>query len=475
MPAVVGPFANKLIEHIEGLTAVATKGRAEELDATTMRAMADVRQKRDEMKKALSAWLTADPLPVRSWALSLELAGTAPHGQVVLEHPGEISSAFLVDATRDVGWSRPRRIGDLVQGMTVQVGFKKAFLRSSLQPDIAALDELVIAAAEIGPDSAEIHLRRRLDQPRDSYVLAADPNDDGSMGVRVTRFEQKGEDSAPYLSEGDDKARILELVSVVRREGRSLLGHKKRLLSLQIDGHDVFEQGLVATLFSRVAARMRPLAVEIERRSPNRAELSLKVEKPDGRREEIYLKKADLAALVHPLPAELHSIFHGLGVFGDAEGAARSASSSSSASVHPPAPSAATRGPGASMMAHLSNGVRIVYSNELPTAVAHTVRWVIPAFLSAGTTSLRCRSIHSFSMSALRRTTVTWLRVVAAAAAACARAGVGDAAETTTVRTVTASSDEVSCFTRYLRVGCWGADESRGPLCTRRKAGDASA
>lgn len=335
MPAVVGPFANQLIEHIEGLSAHATKGRAEELDATTMRAMADVRQQRDEMKKALSAWLTADPLPVRSWALSLELAGTAPHGQVVLEHPGEISSAFLVDATRDVGWGRPRRVGDLVAGMTVQVGFKKAFLRSSLQPDVAALDELVIAAAEIGPDSAEIHLRRRLDQPRDSYVLAADPQDDGAMSVRVTRFEQKGEDSAPYLSEGDDKARILELVSVVRRESRSLLGHKKRLLSLQIDGHDVFEQGLVATLFSRVAARMRPLAVEIERRSPSRAELSLKVEKADGRREEIYLKKAELAALVQSLPAELHPIFHGLAIFGETEGVPRSAS------VVPPAPTAA--------------------------------------------------------------------------------------------------------------------------------------
>ena len=53
------------------------------------------------------------------------------------------------------------------------------------------------------------------------------------------------------------------------------------------------------------------------------------------------------------------------------------------------APSAVTNGPGASMMAHLSNGVRIVYSNELPTAVFQTVRCLMPAFLSARSTPMR--------------------------------------------------------------------------------------
>lgn len=336
LPAVVGPFANQLVAAIEAMRDAATKGRAQELDAASQRATGEIRQKRDEMKKVLSAWLAGDPLPIRSWALSLELAGTAPHGQVVLEHPGEITSAFLVDASRDAGWARARRIGDLVPGMTVQVGFKKVFLRSSLQPDVAALDELVISACEIGPDSAEIHLRRKLDQPRDSYVLAADPEPDGSMSVKITRFETKGEDSAPYVSEGDDRARVLELVAAVRREGRSLLAHKKRLLWLQIDGHDVFEQGLVATVFSRIGARMRPLAVEIERRSPSRAELSLKVEKEGGRREEIYLRKSELTGLVAGLPPELHPIFTGLALFGEPE---------RPPSVAPPAPAPAASAP----------------------------------------------------------------------------------------------------------------------------------
>lgn len=338
-PATVGPFANQLIEHMEAMSTKAAQSRALELDATSSKVTAEIRQKREDLKKVLSAWMIGDPLPIRGWALSLELAGTSPHGQVVLEHPGEIGSAFLIEAGRDPAWGRPRRIADLVAGMTVQVGFKKAFLRSSLQPDVAALDELVIAAAEIGPDSAEIHLRRRLDQPRDSYVIAVEPKDDGSNDVRITRFEGKDE-AAPYLADGEDKGRLEELGSVVRRESRTLLAHKKRLLWLQIDGHDVFEQGLVATLFSRVAARLRPLAVEIERRSPNRAELSLKVEKPDGRREEIYLKKAELTAMVTALPAELHPIFQGLAIFGEPErpislGEPKSASTS----VHPPPPS----------------------------------------------------------------------------------------------------------------------------------------
>jgi hypothetical protein len=99
---------------------------------------------------------------------------------------------------------------------------------------------------------------------------------------------------------------------VLRRECANLLQHRKRLLSAQLDGHEVFERGLVQVLLARIADRLAPIAAEVSRHSPNQSELSLKLERDGGRREEVYLKKADLVAMVAPLPPEAQHMYAGL-------------------------------------------------------------------------------------------------------------------------------------------------------------------
>ena len=331
-PEIVGPYANRLAETIDKMAEQARAARGNALDASALQTSNDIRTKRDEIRRVLAEWLVADPLPLTSWALSLELSGTAPQGQAILSHPGEITTAFSLDIGRDPNWARPRRVGDISSGMAVQIGYKKAFLRSSLHPDLAVLDDFLISALELGPDSAEMHLRKKLDQPRDSFVIAVDPATDGDVEVRLTRFEGRNDDSAPYESEGEDITRLAGLAEAARRQCQSLLAHKRRLLWVQLDGHDIFEQQLLPALFARISQRFAPLASEIERRSPNRSELSLKVESTDGRREEIYLRKSDLASLVEGLPPRFRGMFQGVALFGEAP-----------VSVPPPAQSVAPR------------------------------------------------------------------------------------------------------------------------------------
>lgn len=305
-PQSVGPYANQLIEHIEAMNAAARQHIAQDLDHDQVDVTSRIREKRAASRQALGDYLLAEPLPVSEWALSLELAGTQQTGQAVLTHPSDIETCFALEIGRDPSWSRPRKAGELVAGLALQVGFKKAFLRSSLHPDIVALDELVVSGLELGPDSAEVRLRRRLDAPRDAFVITLDPDDAGRPVARVARLDERsGGAEAPFASQGDDVAHIVELVSALRREAKSLLGYKRRLVWAQLDGHDVFERGLTATLFDRLAERLAPIAEEVERRSPSRNELSLKYERDDCRREELYLRKSDLQAMVAGLPPEL--------------------------------------------------------------------------------------------------------------------------------------------------------------------------
>lgn len=313
-PQTVGPYASQLLDQVEVLAAKAKASRAKDLDADQVDVTSRIRERRAEIRAVLSEYLLGDPLPVLSWALSLGLAGTSPHGQIILEHPGDLTTSFALDVARDAAWGRARKIGEIAPGLTMQVGFKKAFLRSSLHPDVVALDEMVIGALELGPDSMELHLRRKLDAPRDSYVLTVDPDDaTGTDIVKVTRFDERGGDTdAPFTSQGEEAARVVDLAKMLRGECGALIGRKKRLLSAQLDGHDVFERNLVTVLLQRISDRLAPTAAEVSRHSPNSNELSLKLERDDGRREELYLRKSDLVTMVAALPPEALTMYQRL-------------------------------------------------------------------------------------------------------------------------------------------------------------------
>ncbi|AKF05467.1 hypothetical protein [Sandaracinus amylolyticus] len=312
-PQVVGPYASQLLDQIDALSAKARAARAKDLDADQVEVAARIRARRSELRAALAEYLVSEPLPVDSWALSLGLGGTAPQGQVVRSHPGDLTTSFSLDVSRDASWGRPRKIGDFAPGLALQVGFKKAFLRSSLHPDVVVLDEMMIAALELGPDSMEIHLRRKLDAPRDSFVITLDPEGD-ELVAKITRFDERsgGGSDAPYASQGDEIARIAELAEALRAECAPLVARKQRLLSAQLDGHDVFERNLVHVLLLRVSERLASVATEVARHSPNPHELSLKLEREDGRREELYLRKSDLVQMVADLPPEAIQLYQRL-------------------------------------------------------------------------------------------------------------------------------------------------------------------
>jgi hypothetical protein len=59
----------------------------------------------------------------------------------------------------------------------------------------------------------------------------------------------------------------------------------------------------------RLLRLLAPTVNEIARRSPNASELSLKTEDDNGRREEIYVKKDELAAHIEPLGEREKALF----------------------------------------------------------------------------------------------------------------------------------------------------------------------
>jgi hypothetical protein len=97
------------------------------------------------------------------------------------------------------------------------------------------------------------------------------------------------------------------------------VAHKERLLSVTLDGADVVEQDLVIAFVERLVQMFSPIVSEIARKSSNATELSLKREHDDGRREELYLRKQELAKRIEPLTAPARGLFAPLGLAPRAE------------------------------------------------------------------------------------------------------------------------------------------------------------
>jgi hypothetical protein len=99
--------------------------------------------------------------------------------------------------------------------------------------------------------------------------------------------------------------------------------HKTRVVSIHLDGEEIFVADKVLALVMRLIQMMAPTVAEIARRSPNQQELSLKIEHDGGRREEIYVKKADLVSKLIPLAPPEVAVFAPLAL-GQAEAASPS-------------------------------------------------------------------------------------------------------------------------------------------------------
>lgn len=308
VPQIVAPYAREIMQAVEATGQRARQARAHDLDADQVEVTSQIGERRAELRGVLADYLLKDPLPTLSWAQSLALAGATPHGQCVLSHPDDLTTSFTIDVANDPTWGSPRRVSEFVAGLTLQVGWKKAFLRSSLHPNLAALDDFYVAELELGPDSMELHLRKKPDAPRDAFLLALDVDEHGVAVAKVSKMDDS-DNEAPFAVIPEDVPKVEELAEALRRHCQPLLSRKRRLLFVQLEGHDVFERGLVRPLFDRIAARMAPIAEQVSAHSPNPHELSLKVEREGGRREEIYLRKQELIDMVAPLPPQAQSLY----------------------------------------------------------------------------------------------------------------------------------------------------------------------
>jgi hypothetical protein len=280
-------------------------------DAQTTRGECD--RRRAEVRDALEKLLVAVRLPVQEMQVRMSLDQGQNDFSAIFSYEGGLVAGFTLAGGEVEDWRYPRHVRDFAQQMMLPVGVKRSLFKRSVAPETITLDELTIGGFELRDDRAELRLRRRAEMP-DSLVFNLKRTEDRLSAEVHHPDDAEAESGLPAVLDQTSAAEVERLWQLVRSACGPVVARKKHLVRLSLGGTDVFEHDLGKRVVSLVVAAIAPIVGEVARRSPNAHELSLKVENDSGRREEIYLRKAQLVSSLSSVAPKERGVFDPLGL-----------------------------------------------------------------------------------------------------------------------------------------------------------------
>ena len=258
-------------------------------------------------------------LPVQETHITMALDGTTNTLSGVFAHEGDLVASFTLAAETIDEWRVPRHVRDFADGRD-DAGRREA---EPLQAERDVGDDharqYVLGGFELRDDRAELRLRKRAEAP-DSLVFNMHRIEDKLSAEVHHPDDVEAESGLPAVLDDSAAKEMERLGQQLRSACGPLLAKKRRLVALSLGGADVTEHDLGTKVVALVVATIAQTVGEVARRSPNAHELSLKVENDSGRREEIYLRKAQLVSALSSVTPKERGVFDPLGLTRRARG-----------------------------------------------------------------------------------------------------------------------------------------------------------
>jgi hypothetical protein len=284
-----------------------------ESDAAGLRS--DIEKRTAQIKGALETFFKSAKLHIISSRVTMKLLeGKEPRNELcaVFRNQGDVVTSFVLGTQGHAAWNGPRKVSDFAPQLDLVVGIKKSFFGNQVTPQVVHLADHVVSHADVHDLGCELGLRKRFDQ-KENYVFKLSKADLGWRGI-VERLDDPNANMLPPELSPEDLNKVLAVCHHIRDAMNDLLHQREQMLRLELDGRDVYANGLSLQLVTRLVTSFAPTVEAIVQRSPSAQELSLKKEHEDGRREELYLRRDDLLKKLAPLHAEGRGVFAPLGL-----------------------------------------------------------------------------------------------------------------------------------------------------------------
>jgi hypothetical protein len=303
-------YAQKVQEFATGLVGHTKAEAINGVQAAREAARSKTEAGRMQLRSCIDAILIAVRLPVSSSELVMDITDNEVDFQTILRFPEGVAAAYALSVDTLDDWRKPRRVSEITTNVSLPVGLKRSLFKRTVSYEPLVLDEYFIGGFELGDETAQLRLRRKPDQ-KDALVFDMRYTDQGFYAEVQYPNETDTTSLEPVL----EQAAAVELerfVMMLRSAAGQVVKHKSRVLGVTLNGQDVFEEHLVAQLLGIFIKLLAPHVAEIARRSTSPVELTLKTEEEDGRRHEIYVKKAELTAKLDAVPVAERVVFEAL-------------------------------------------------------------------------------------------------------------------------------------------------------------------
>jgi hypothetical protein len=260
----------------------------------------------DAVLHALRPFFDQNQLPNAKWIMSWDVRGTEPQADAVAT-AGRLQAHFRLKVDQFRG---PIRVDQLAEGVVVHMMKKGLLGKAKAAPH--DLGKYVMVAFERTTDEHVITLREKPDKI--------------SQGLRftVTEHQATWQSISPAGdTEGEANPLDLEDFEGIRRLGegaqRALkdLTTSRELRDLVLGGQPLAQLPEPRIVPMEVLTQLTPLARTIRERSRISGELVLKRDIAGGRREELFVPRAQLSQHFAKLPQEYRKPFEDMGVSGE--------------------------------------------------------------------------------------------------------------------------------------------------------------
>jgi hypothetical protein len=260
----------------------------------------------DAVLHALRPFFDQNQLPSTKWIMSWDVRGGEPQANAVAT-AGRLQAHFRLKVEQYRG---PIRVDQLAEGVVVHM-MKKGLLGKA-KPAPHDLGKYVMVAFERTQDEQVITLREKPD--RLSQGLRFTVSDHQANWQSIT--PNGDAEAEPNPLDSEDFLGIKRLAEGAQRALKDLTASRD-LRDLVLGGHALAQLPEPRVVPLEVLTQLTPLARTIRERSRISGELVLKRDVGGGKREELYVPRAQLSQHFAKLPQEYRRPFEEMGVSGE--------------------------------------------------------------------------------------------------------------------------------------------------------------
>src|SRR5215510_6469885 len=284
-------------------TAVTEARRQVEGRVAQTEALAAARTAADGVIKALRPFFEEQQLPNAKWIMSWDVRGAEPSANAVAT-AGRISASF---ALAPDPYRAPIRVEQLCEGVVVHMMKKGVFGKAKPAP--IDLGKYVVVAFERNAHETVVTLKENPNKSAQGLRFAV--TEVGATWVSITAAGDADGEANPLDLE--DVRPVRGLAEKANAALKDLL-LRRTLVDLSLGNKALADLEEPRIVPLELLAQLTPLARTIREKSRASGELILKRDIGDGRREELFVPRATLAAQFARLPVEYRRPFEDMGI-----------------------------------------------------------------------------------------------------------------------------------------------------------------